>query len=250
MVDFGESDRIVHLLTPGSGRLTAMAKGARRSVKRFPGTLDLFNHLRVQLYRSRPGRMAYLQQAQLLSPQLDLRERPRRFALACYLLELLDRLSPEGGAADEAQQLFEYALRAFRAIGRCEPDLRLRTLFELRTLDALGFRPELRHCVRCSREPRADSRQSFHVGEGGVLCANCVGPGDGTVLMAHSGTLRTLEAVLRLGVEQMDRVSLSSEALEEATRIVHRFGRFHVGVELRSERFLNEILGPGWGGVA
>ena len=48
-VAFGESDLIVHLLVPDAGRLTAIAKGARRSVRRFPGTLDLFNHLRVQL---------------------------------------------------------------------------------------------------------------------------------------------------------------------------------------------------------
>ena len=35
-VDFGESDRILHLLVPDMGRLTAIAKGARRSVRRFP----------------------------------------------------------------------------------------------------------------------------------------------------------------------------------------------------------------------
>ena len=109
MVDFGESDRIVHLLTPESGRLTAMAKGARRSVKRFPGTLDLFNHLRVQLFRSRPGRMEYLQQAKLLSPQLALREKPARFALACFVLELLDRMAPEGGAPADCRKLYDFA---------------------------------------------------------------------------------------------------------------------------------------------
>ena len=49
-VDFSESDRVVHLLTPDLGRLTAIAKGARRSVKRFPGTLDVFNHVRIQLF--------------------------------------------------------------------------------------------------------------------------------------------------------------------------------------------------------
>ena len=32
VVDFGESDRIVHLLVPDSGRLPAIAKGARRSL--------------------------------------------------------------------------------------------------------------------------------------------------------------------------------------------------------------------------
>ena len=42
---FGESDLILHLLLPGSGRLTAIAKGARRSVKRFSGTLDAFERM-------------------------------------------------------------------------------------------------------------------------------------------------------------------------------------------------------------
>ena len=40
-VDLGESDRVVQLLTPETGRIAAIAKGARRSVRRFPGTLDL-----------------------------------------------------------------------------------------------------------------------------------------------------------------------------------------------------------------
>jgi hypothetical protein len=30
--------------------------------------------------------------------------------------------------------------------------------------------------------------------------------------------------------------------MEEAARLVFRFQRFHVGIELRSERFLEEIL--------
>ena len=59
-VDYGESDRIVHLLTPAVGRLAAIAKGARRSQKRFPGTLDLFNQLRVQVDRRRRGGLARL----------------------------------------------------------------------------------------------------------------------------------------------------------------------------------------------
>ena len=41
LVEFGESDLILHLLVPGLGRLPVIAKGARRSVKRFSGTLDL-----------------------------------------------------------------------------------------------------------------------------------------------------------------------------------------------------------------
>jgi DNA repair protein RecO (recombination protein O) len=54
-VDFSESDRILHLLVPEIGRVTVMAKHARKSMRRFGGTLDLFNHLAVEIERKRPG---------------------------------------------------------------------------------------------------------------------------------------------------------------------------------------------------
>ena len=87
---FGESDLILHLLVPGSGRLTAIAKGARRSVKRFSGTLDLFQHLRVTMDPRRRNSMARLDQATLLRNFDALRVDPARFALGCFLLELFD----------------------------------------------------------------------------------------------------------------------------------------------------------------
>jgi DNA repair protein RecO (recombination protein O) len=64
--DLGESDRVVQLLTPAVGRVAAIAKGARRSQRRFPGTLDLFCHVRCNLDRRGPDRLARLDQAALL----------------------------------------------------------------------------------------------------------------------------------------------------------------------------------------
>ena len=78
-VDFGDSDRILHLLAPDAGRLTAIAKGARRSVRRFPGTLDLFNQLRVQVHRGRSSAMARLEQASLIRSFAPLRLDSARF---------------------------------------------------------------------------------------------------------------------------------------------------------------------------
>jgi len=92
--DFGESDLVVHLLTPRTGRITAIAKGARRSTRRFPGTLDFFNVLRVEIATvRRAGPMARLEHARLVHAFAGLRTDPARFALASYLLELLGRLA-------------------------------------------------------------------------------------------------------------------------------------------------------------
>jgi DNA repair protein RecO (recombination protein O) len=236
-VDFGESDRIVHLLTPDAGRVTAIAKGAKRSQRRFPGTLDVFNRLRVQLAaRRRPGALARLEHARLVDFHPGLRTRPARFALACYLVELLDRLAPEGAGGPDAARLYRFATEALRALEAAAPDARLRVLLELRALDAVGLRPELARCVRCGGEPAA-----FHVGEGGALCAACAASVPGAAAVRR-GTLRALEQGLRLPLAHLARLGLGGAGLGEARELLGRFQRFHVGVALKSERFLDETL--------
>ncbi len=243
-IDFGESDRILHLLIPESGRLTAIAKGARRSVKRFAGTLDLFNHLRVQIDRRREGAMARLDQAVLIRAFSPLREQPARFALGCYLLELLDRLAPEGGARTDTQRLFAFSLRALAAASERPPDARLRLYLELRLLDLLGLRPELARCVRCGAEATGSPRVGFHVADGGPLCGSCGLRQDG-LLQVHVGTLRALQLLLRLDEDRLGRLVLPPACLEEARELLERFQRFHLGIELRSEPFLDALLaGP------
>lgn len=240
-VDFAESDRILHLLLPGSGRMTVIARGARRSVKRFGGTLDLFNQLHVQIERRRSAAMSRLDSAQLTRSFGPLRSDPARFAMGCYLLELLDRLAPEGGSPQDMRRLFEFALTALGAVAARRPDARLRVILELRALAALGLTPELRRCVRCGRSLEAGAAVDFHVAEGGPLCGGCAARLTG-LMRIHLGTLRALEQSLRLDLEQLDRLVLPRSALEEARRLIARFRHFHLGLELRSERFLDQMV--------
>jgi DNA repair protein RecO (recombination protein O) len=241
-VAFGESDQIVHLLTPRRGRVTAIAKGARRSTRRFPGTLDFFNLLQVEIEASRRmGAMARLEHARLVRVWSGLRVDPARFALASYLLEILDRLAPEGGSAVDLERLFVLARSVLGVVEDARPEPGLRALLELRTLAALGLCPELVQCVRCRGKLEDRGPVAFHVADGGPVCSRCGVAGDG-VVEVHRGTLRTLEQGLRFEVHRLGRLTLTGDALAEARLLVQRFRRFHVGVELRSERFLEGML--------
>lgn len=246
-VDFGESDRIVHFLTRDRGRLTAIAKGARRSRRRFPGTLDVFNRLEIE-GRLRPrASMAFLEQARLLDAFLGIRADAVRYALASFLIEMLDRLAPEGLRGAEAERLYAFAVESLALIGSVRPDATLRVLLELRALDALGLRPEFGRCVRCGRVPGshvdASHGVSFFVPDGGIVCAACGKSLEGLV-QTQLGTLRVLEAGMQVASAVLPTLRLEAAALAQAERLVFRFQRFHVGVELRSGRFLAEVL-PG-----
>jgi len=240
-IDFGESDRILHLLVPEIGRLPVIAKGARRSVRRFSGTLDLFSHVKIQVDIRRPNSLARLDQASLIDPFIAIRSETARFALGCYLLELFDRLAPERGVCADMQRLFSFALGALRMVADRDPDLRLRTLIELRALDALGLRPEFTRCVRCGSTPAGRSPIAFHVADGGVVCDRCCAQLDG-ILRVQPGTLRALDRGLRLDFERLDCLAMSGALLAEARQLLSRFQRFHLGVELRSAPYLDRVL--------
>jgi len=244
-VDYGESDRIVHLLTRDRGRLTAIAKGARRSRRRFPGTLDLFNHLQIEGSLRPRASMAFLVRARLVDAYLGLRSDPVRYALASFLAEMLDRLSPEGLQGPEAERLFVFAVESLGLVESIRPNATLRVLLELRVLDALGLRPELGRCVRCGREPGVDvdgeHPVSFFVPDGGIVCSACGLRLDG-LLRLQLGTLRKLEQGLNLETAALADLELEPRTLAQAERLLFRFQRYHVGVELRSGRFLSEVL--------
>ena len=74
-VDYGDSDRIVHLLTT-SGRISVVAHGARKSKKRFAGALDPFTTIRATLEVKRGGRggMQTMRSAVVERARLAIRE--------------------------------------------------------------------------------------------------------------------------------------------------------------------------------
>jgi DNA repair protein RecO (recombination protein O) len=244
-VEYGESDLIAHLLMPEWGRVTVIAKHARKSHRRFPGSLDLFNHVRVSVSPRRSGALGFLEQAVLLSPFLSLRARAPSYALASYLVEWMDRMAPERGAHSDMKRIFDFTLSALDFLCARSPNLALRLFLELRGFEALGLRPELARCVRCGTEA-SSSRLGFHVADGGVVCAtHAAGAGQGGVLPVHLGTLRILEKSLACELSQLDRLAMGKEALAEAEQVLFRFQRFHLGFELRSERFLRMTLAGG-----
>ena len=242
VVDYGESDLIVRLLMPEVGRLTVMAKHARKSRRRFAGALDLFNHVRVRISRRRLTGLGFLEQANLITAFLPLRRDLPRYGLASYLLELMGRMAPEDGVRADSLRIFDFALSALEALSEESPDLHTRLFFELRAFEALGLCPSLERCVRCGVKPTT-TKVGFYVPDGGPICAAHGAEGLSGLLPVHLGTLRALQKSLDTEIGQLGRLRLGAEALAEAREIIFRFYRFHVGFELKSEPFLAWSLG-------
>lgn len=242
-VDYGESDRIVTLLTRGGGKLGAFARGARASKKRFAGALAPFTLLSVRLVPRR-GELFGLASCEVEQAFLGLRDSLEAISLAGYAAELCRELCRD---REPHPELFD-GLRAYLgalAGGRLEAEDRL--AFELGAIDAAGLSPRLDACVRCGGE--VGGRLCFSPGQGGLLCGVCAPrPAGGALLLA--GEAIDLLRRLQPGPARAGRVgepaagygaASSPQALRESRRALRAYLRHHLGKELRSLTVLEQL---------
>lgn len=170
---FGESDKIVTLLTEDSGKVTGIAKGAKRSRKRFGAALELFCHVRLD-YRERRGTdLAFLERAVILRPWSGVVCSLDRYAAATHIIEVADKISAE---REVGCDLYDVVVAALERLDRAEPCAATLRIFELAVLAASGYGADFSRCVGCEAPLRdGDFGARVHVPGGGLLCSGCAG---------------------------------------------------------------------------
>jgi DNA repair protein RecO (recombination protein O) len=235
--DQGESDRVVHLYTETHGRVGAIAKGARRSKRRFPGTLEILSLIDVRLVDPPRAQLLRLEGAKLVGNFEGITDRLGRYAIACQFLELLDRLTAEREAHPD---LFHFAVGVLETLRDAEPDRLLSVLVLAKTLARLGYRPQLVRCAVCGVElPSGAGRVAFLPAHGGSVCRSCAGPAESTVPVKLLGAL---EAGLRQPLRARAELGLGAQDVERAELLIERFFRYQIGTELRTAAFLRQAL--------
>jgi DNA repair protein RecO (recombination protein O) len=173
--DIGEADRVLTLLTPGRGKIRAIAKGIRKPRSRKAGHLELFTRAKLLLAVGRD--LDHVTEAEMVEAYRPLREDLLRSAYAAYMVELLDRFTPDAEENEGLYNLLSQGLEWSSAAGEGAAgeagalSLAAR-YFELHLLSMAGFQPQLQRCLVCGKVLLPED-QFFSPGEGGVICPRC-----------------------------------------------------------------------------
>ena len=163
LTDYGEADRIVTCFSLEQGKLQGVARGAKRSKKRFAGALEPFAHLKLQLQLG--NSLPTLASADIVGIFPGIRADLTKIGCAAYACELVERLSPE----DEANpRLFRLLYCYLERLDQCPPSPSDRRFFAVNLLKILGYQPELQ--VRgVSQETAQLLAQAMQTGRFGAI---------------------------------------------------------------------------------
>ena len=211
-----ETDKILTVLTWDQGKISVIARGARRKNCKFAAAAQPLAYSEWTLYQRREWH--YASDASTLELFSGLQNDLKTLSLGCYLAELTEAVAPE---SDPVPELLRHLLNGLYALSALhKPPSLVKPAFELRLLCLAGYEPLADACEICGREdpenPVLDTVQ-------GVLrCRNCGGGGkplcrDSLAALRHIvyGDPKRLYS-FRLGEEPLNRLAAASEAFLHA----------------------------------
>jgi DNA repair protein RecO (recombination protein O) len=235
-VPYGEADLVVTLLGLDTGRVSALARGARKSTRRFAGGLEpgLAGEARL---RDRPGAdLMGLDSFEARTDPGGLAGDLAKAAHAAYAVELCDRLCPPRQPEREVYAwLDEFLACLTRGAATAE---RLR-VFELGLLRGLGLGPSLGRCAQCGRDDLDAAEVCWRPEAGGVYCFNCARNGE----RMSGGTRQALVALARSTLAEADAIVLDRTTAAACRRAILALVREHVHGPLRSLEFMEKMSG-------
>ena len=195
-VDVFETSRVLTLFTRDLGKVSALAKGARRLKSPFNSGLDLLSVCDIVLLHKASDALDLLTEAVLVERHEPFRRDLAALYAGYYVAELLHDLTDHH---DPHPRLFDAARVTLRHLG--DPFLRPRRVlrFELACLRELGHMPALEACVHCGEVVDSSGEAvAFGLATGGVLCPSCR-PGQPHVATLSGRTIAALRALAEPG---------------------------------------------------
>jgi DNA repair protein RecO (recombination protein O) len=169
---FRESDAMLTLFTQDLGKVSALARGAQRSRKRFAGTLEPMHTLELELNPRRDG--FDLAGAGLGTIRLQLTQDLQRLEAAGTAFGWLRKAATEGQPEPLVWQLTEQLLDQLDQRGTVDAEQALAAA-GLSLLSAWGWGLELQACVRCGKPCPPHKPAWVDASQGGVVCSACGG---------------------------------------------------------------------------
>lgn len=229
---YGESHKVVTLFTKEAGKMTVMARGAKKPTSRLASITQPFTH---GLFLIRTGKgMGTLEQGEPLESTRHIRENLEATAYASYIVELIDRLTESD---ERVNGVYELLLDALHSLHE-EFDPEAVALFvEWKMLPIAGIYPILHQCAHCGA---TEGEFAFSFQAIGFLCHRCFHT-DPYIIRLSPTQLKLIRTFYTVPLHRVSNLTLKPHTKKFMRNIVRTVYDEQVGLRLKSRTFLEQL---------
>lgn len=228
--EYKENDKLLWIFTEDLGKVSVIAKGARKSKnKNFSCTMT-FCFGEYVLYKGRA--MYTLNEGRIIDSFQDILDDYDTLIYGSYFTELIDIAMEE----EKSYEVFVNLIKCFYLMKNKAVDLEvLARAFELKLLKASGYGLNLEKCAVCGRDIKVSSFISYQFYGG--ICENCKSE---YVTKVSGATYNGLKFLNKVNLESTGRLTLNDDVKEEMSKVLQTIINLNFR---RSPKSLNLLKG-------
>ena len=205
--NMGDFDKMLTILTPNFGKISCVAKGARRPRSALLAGSQIFCFGEYLMYK---GTNTYhINSVEPIEVFYNIRTDLDKLNVAVHINKIVQEVTGENQNCFNIMQLL---LNTLYVISETDKNLDLvLSIFKLRLLSILGFRPNVNECVNCKGK---ESLIYFSLRDNGVKCKNC-GKQDKSSITISESTYNAIKYTITAPPKKLFSFSIKDESLEE-----------------------------------
>ena len=205
--NMGDFDKMLTMLTPGCGKISCVAKGARRPKSSLLAGTQFLCFGEYVMYK---GQEHYtINSCDVIEVFYNIRTDLDKLQEATYITKIIQNVTNENENSYKILQLF---LNTLYMISETDKDLKFTTsVFKLKLLCFLGFKPQVEKCVNCGT---TENLRFFSIKDNGCKCQDCGMQDKGAIKISDS-TYLGLKYIVLAPPKKLYSFELKNESLNE-----------------------------------
>lgn len=165
-VDYGDTSKIVTVLTEDKGFISLMARGVKNPKSKKQNLVASFTEIYFEANRS--GNFYYLKDGEIIDDNLNLRQGLINIYLGQLFLDIVERTSIKDQVEKDHYSLLAKSLSALNNNSNKEDILKIANMFLIKYISMIGYKPSIFSCLKCKK--RKFKQVYFSKELGGILC--------------------------------------------------------------------------------
>lgn len=231
---YAEADLILNVMTKKFGKIGIYAKNARRLKSPLMSSGQIFSHSDM-IVSTFDGKYR-MKSAELINNHFAISQTFEKTCVGYYYLQFTEKISIE---EQTNIRLFELLKTMLNVLQKENNYLLQKVIFDLKIIDIFGYKPNIEHCVHCSRKDHLGNY--FGIYEGGRICLFCKSE-NRDLIRLDSTSFRLINYILGCNIENVEKIfeaKISRSILLELNLMLEKYIDYHFdNVDLPTRKML------------
>lgn len=227
--DYGESSRILNVLTKEHGLIGIMAKGCKRLKSDIKGVSEKLSYAKFNIYY-KEDKLSTLASADIINNFYNIKKDITKISFASFLLELTEQVVKQ----NNSNEIYELLINALIKINDNFDPLIITNIIELKYLDYLGVMPIIDGCSICGNNTSIATLSSS---KGGYICNSCLT----NEKLVSDKTIKLIRLFYYVDISKISKLEIGNLEKKEINEFLDEYYDSYTGLYLKSKNFIKNL---------